>query len=1272
MSSRCLSPIAFLVASLLLHPASFASDWPMHRGNLQRTGLRVEALSLPLNLNFQVSAGASVSSPVKVGGKVFIGTSRNRVVALDAYTGATRWFFTAEAPVDSTPAVEGGILYVASRDGRLYALDAENGSLKWTFERQGTHLSSPLATDGVVYFGTGFPDTSVYALDAASGAVKWAQKLSQPVYSSFALQEGKLLIGANDGVVRILEAASGNVLNTFATGGEIYLAVPAVEEGRFYIAGGQYSKELYAVDLSTGSEIWRHTLGGSDQFIKISSPAVGSDAVYISAGQAVQKLYAIEKATGNLKWQKNLGSFTDVNYLASPVVAGDMVLAGSASGDFYILDAGTGDVLFQYPTGQAIIASPAVGDGMVYVASTNGSLYGFSISDSDLPVAAITSPAGGSRHSKTVEILGTATDTNFQKGVLSYDRVGASCDASKSDKSTYTTEAADTSECDVEIATFYSPVLDGVLATWDTTTVADGDYLLTLDAYDIAGQKASASVALTIDNTPPSLQVTEPAEGLLTNQKDLSVKGSTDGSVVKVGEALVAVDAQGGFSHTLTLSEGAQTITVTAADDLGNERTINRSVTLDTVPPSLQVTEPSEGTITNQKKLSVAGNAEPGASVTVDGQGATLAEDGSFSLEKTLVEGENTIVITAQDLAGNTTTVTRKVTYDPNAPDLTLEAPAEGLVTNQAELVVKGKTEAGALITVNGESVAVAQDGSFSLDLTLAEGENAIEVKATDGAGNQAKLTRIVTLDTQAPQLTLETPQEGLLTNLKELVVSGKAEVGSVLTVAGAPVSLGADGSFATAVTLSEGGNTIEVIAEDRAGNRAAISRSVTLDTVPPELALSEPTDGLITNQLDQTVRGNTEPGVLLTVNGSQVEVAEDGSFAATLSLAEGTNTLEIRAYDPAGNETHKSVTVVVDTMPPALSLEVPFRPWVVNALKISVSLTARDNEGGSGLQVLLLSENESLQPATSCPFEREGEISCPFTLSDKDGAKTLYAQATDRAGNRATARADLHLDRESFVRVPLSEMNGEIVTADGTTVSIPPGALKVKENAENLFVIVSDPLKLGEALPPSDEEVAKALEVAREVRVVDAQGSEVAVSLSAPARIVIPLPASLPASTTLENVRVFGHAGEGWELLTGTQKRIALKHKGAEGVEAQTSRLGLFHLMEVVVGEELITEVFNFPNPFSGTGGTTLNYRLKEDALRVEFSVYTARGDKVAGWRVFGGEKGALIGRNRVKFSGTDTTGRPLPNGVYLYSVKVTGTSGQEGRKLGKLVILR
>lgn len=122
------------------------------------------------------------------------------------------------------------------------------------------------------------------------------------------------------------------------------------------------------------------------------------------------------------------------------------------------------------------------------------------------------------------------------------------------------------------------------------------------------------------------------------------------------------------FEIDVKLLTGHNPLYVTATDSAGNE---NRSsvwdVLYDLEPPAVEVSSPQDGAsfFGSEKTIDVKGKTEAEAKVTVKDRIAIVDSNGEFSLKLELVEGENTITVTAIDSAENKTEKTVKVTYSP-------------------------------------------------------------------------------------------------------------------------------------------------------------------------------------------------------------------------------------------------------------------------------------------------------------------------------------------------------------------------------------------------------------------------------------------------------------------------------------------------------------------------------------------------------------------------------------------------------------------------------
>lgn len=165
---------------------------------------------------------------------------------------------------------------------------------------------------------------------------------------------------------------------------------------------------------------------------------------------------------------------------------------------------------------------------------------------------------------------------------------------------------------------------------------------------------------------------------------DLSTLVVKQDNVAAASSTIATTEITNGYSVTYTpataLSDGSHTVTVDVKDHDGNAA-IQKSTTytVDTVPPTLNITSPADGLITNKSSVTVAGTTNDATSspvtikISLNGvdQGAvTVGTGGAFSKTVTLAEGSNTIVVTATDAAGKVSTVTRTVTLDTSTPTI--------------------------------------------------------------------------------------------------------------------------------------------------------------------------------------------------------------------------------------------------------------------------------------------------------------------------------------------------------------------------------------------------------------------------------------------------------------------------------------------------------------------------------------------------------------------------------------------------------------------------
>ena len=381
------------------------------------------------------TAGPIVTTPAIADGVVYIGSMSGHLHAIDQQTGKEKWNFKSRMPIASSAAVADGTVYFVSSTGSLAAIDAATGQPRWVFaaeyerkfEAKNLHgypsaaqtipdawdvfTSSPAVVDGKVYFGSG--DGGVYAVDAKSGVLQWKFQTGDVVHASPAVANGTVYIGSWDGCMYAIDATSGQQKWMFrggqdpATHNQVgFQSSPAVVDGTVYV--GSRDAHVYALDAATGRKQWDYPT--SKSWVN-GTPAVRDGTVYAATSDS-SRFMAIDARTGRLKFNFDAKAYV----FSSAALAGPLAYFGSHNGRLYAVDAKTGQLAWQFQTEAserdpmqiqdadgrlkpeafapvfgdfedmyidfyrfisvgAIMGSPAVDGGVVYVGSMDGNLY---------------------------------------------------------------------------------------------------------------------------------------------------------------------------------------------------------------------------------------------------------------------------------------------------------------------------------------------------------------------------------------------------------------------------------------------------------------------------------------------------------------------------------------------------------------------------------------------------------------------------------------------------------------------------------------------------------------------------------------------------------------------------------------------------------------------------------------------------------------------------------------------------------------------------------
>jgi len=162
---------------------------------------------------------------------------------------------------------------------------------------------------------------------------------------------------------------------------------------------------------------------------------------------------------------------------------------------------------------------------------------------------------------------------------------------------------------------------------------------------------------------------------------------------------------------------------------------------VDTTVPPITIISPKSDQI-NGSFTVLSGSTEVGAIVTINGNYVPVDQSGKFSV---IVSGNGTktFKIVAVDPAGNSASKTIVLNFNAvpqNPPELDIISPQGGTTVYMSDLVVSGKTDPGATVTVNGKNANIGSDGAFTISLTLQPGQNKITVTAEQNGAKSEKV----------------------------------------------------------------------------------------------------------------------------------------------------------------------------------------------------------------------------------------------------------------------------------------------------------------------------------------------------------------------------------------------------------------------------------------------------------------------------------------------------------------------------------------------------
>ncbi|MBV6658478.1 MAG: PQQ-binding-like beta-propeller repeat protein [Devosiaceae bacterium] len=283
------------------------------------------------------------------------------------------------------PVVAGGRAFVYDPNGNVTAVSISGGGQSWRRDLRPEDEDGQVGTGGVAFSGgrvfaaTGFGQ--LFALDAASGQTAWAIDLDTPALSAPTVADGRVFLVTQANTVLALSAEDGTEQWRFrgvpSRAGLLGSGTPAVSGDTVVVPYS--SGELVALSASTGEARWADAVVTGARFQALSglrdlvaSPVIASGSV-IATGVGGRTI-SVSLSSGDRQWETNVGS------IHTPIVAGDVVFMVDLEGRLLALSRTTGQIQWsrQLPggagEGQEKWAGPALADGVLYLASSDGNV----------------------------------------------------------------------------------------------------------------------------------------------------------------------------------------------------------------------------------------------------------------------------------------------------------------------------------------------------------------------------------------------------------------------------------------------------------------------------------------------------------------------------------------------------------------------------------------------------------------------------------------------------------------------------------------------------------------------------------------------------------------------------------------------------------------------------------------------------------------------------------------------------------------------------------
>ncbi|XID75418.1 outer membrane protein assembly factor BamB [Alkanindiges sp. WGS2144] len=235
------------------------------------------------------------------------------------------------------------------------------------------------ATDEAIYAVSRKGEVVAYGLNGKKIWQSKAHKKEKNLTSGVSVADGTVVVGSREGVLYGLDASNGNLRWQRPLSGSI-LAPSLIHQGRVIT----YSNDgtVYGTDVATGEPVWTFNTASSQLSVRgTAAPVLADDGTVIIAS-STGYIYGLDGVNGIPKWQRRVAvseGRSEVQRLididGDPIIQDNTLYTVSYQGQITAVDLSSQRVLWAQDTSS--LRSPAVGNGLVYVATTEGKLQAF-------------------------------------------------------------------------------------------------------------------------------------------------------------------------------------------------------------------------------------------------------------------------------------------------------------------------------------------------------------------------------------------------------------------------------------------------------------------------------------------------------------------------------------------------------------------------------------------------------------------------------------------------------------------------------------------------------------------------------------------------------------------------------------------------------------------------------------------------------------------------------------------------------------------------------